>query len=129
MASILIVEDDPLLCETLRQTLNHAGHAVAVAEDGRAALRAFDAVRPDLVLLDIIMPEMDGLETIRAVRQSVPDIPVIAMSGGGQIGNLDLLQVAAKFGANMALRKPFSGRQMLEAIGKALEAEPPGTPA
>ena len=121
MARILLVEDDPLVGTTLRFTLESGGHTVTVCINGRAAL---DAMRGggvfDLVITDILMPDMDWLELIRALRGEAPGLRVIAMSGGGRRGNQDFLQFAEAFGADAVLAKPFAGDVLLRAVQQAL---------
>ena len=81
MARILIVDDDPAVQATIKILLDRAGHSVVGASDGRKGLAIFEAGDFDLLLLDIFMPGMDGLETMRLVHQQQPLIPVIVISG------------------------------------------------
>jgi DNA-binding response OmpR family regulator len=121
---ILVVDDDQVLRGALRLVLEAAGYDVAEAGDGDAALRAFKEDGADLVLLDIFLPERDGLEVIRALRAAIPPPQIVAMSGGGRIGHLEVLKAAAAFGAARTLRKPFESRDLLAAIGELLERGP-----
>ena len=82
MCKILLVDDEENVRVSLRGVLEHAGYDVLEAEDGVQALRSFRAESPDLVLTDIVMPEMDGLEAIMTMWREDPDVRVIAMSGG-----------------------------------------------
>lgn len=122
MTRILIIDDEPAVRMTIRQILEHAGYQVAVAENGTAGLAALRAGAVDLVITDIIMPEMEGLETVMAVRQEFPAIKLIAMSGGGRRGNYDYLSAAAKLGAAKVLQKPFNRLTLLDAVRECLEA-------
>jgi CheY-like chemotaxis protein len=79
--SILVVEDDEKLRAMLRRTLRGAGWHVRVAEDGREALESFGSETPDLLLTDIDMPNMNGIELVARVRERYPDLPVVFMSG------------------------------------------------
>ncbi len=127
MPRILLVDDDQLVSTTLLMTLENQGHDVVVCNDGRAALErlqqdaAFDAM-----ITDILMPDMDGLELIRAVRVLAPALRIIAMSGGGRRGNQDFLQFAEAFGADAALAKPFGGETLLATLQQVLARPRPG---
>ena len=115
MARILVVDDDALLRGALRVALEAAGYEVIEAGDGRAALRAYHEHGADLLLVDLFIPEPDGLEVIRSVRAEVPDAKIIAMSGGGS-QKLDLLAAAEAFGASRTLWKPFVPSVLLGAV-------------
>jgi CheY-like chemotaxis protein len=104
--------------------LENAGLGVQEAADGTAALRACHQRQADVVLCDLFMPQTDGLETIVALRREFPDIKVIAMSGGGFNGVVDLLPVASHLGASGILHKPFNQATVLTVIERALQ-EPP----
>ncbi|MBI3709586.1 MAG: response regulator [Proteobacteria bacterium] len=120
MANILIVDDDALLRETLRVVLESVGHDIRLATNGAEALRIVESYKPDLVLTDIIMPEMEGIELIRAVRKIYPSTPVIAISGGGRTGNVDFLRVAKTFGAAAIMQKPFEMDALLNTVQTSL---------
>jgi CheY-like chemotaxis protein len=121
MARILVMDDDDLLRGAIRVILESAGHQVIEAADGAAGLRLYREQGADLVLVDIFMPERDGLEVIRALRSEAPKAKVVAMSGGGSSGRIDLLEAAAGLGAFRALWKPFHPRDLLTAIDALLE--------
>ena len=121
--NVLLIEDNDLARRAIRVTLERAGCAVTCAEDGRRGLAAFQKSRPDLVITDIIMPEKEGFETIRAMRSVWPDGPIIAISGGGRIGDADLLQMARLLGADAALQKPFEGDELLALMRACLERQ------
>jgi CheY-like chemotaxis protein len=106
VARILVVDDDALLRGAIRVVLESAGYEVIEAGDGSAALRLYREQAVDLLLVDLFIPEPDGLEVIRTVRAEVPDAKIIAMSGGGSL-KLDLLAAAEAFGASRTLWKPF----------------------
>ena len=86
MANILVNEAEDMLRRTLRTRLERAGHTVVEAADGDEGMAQFKLQRPDLVLTDIIMPNREGVETIGEMRREAPDLPIIAMSGGGSRG-------------------------------------------
>lgn len=120
MARILVVDDDPSIRTACRAMLAHAGHEVACAEDGNQALRAFEAETFDLILMDIIMPDKEGLETIRQLRRSGARIPIIAMSGGGRAAGSSYLEVAMALGATRSLQKPFGVQRLVDAVAECL---------
>ncbi len=84
MSRILLIDDDPSIRDVLGQMLSAAGHTVVTARDGRAGQAAFERDRADLVITDIIMPDREGIETIKALRAIDPAVPIIAISGGGR---------------------------------------------
>jgi two-component system chemotaxis response regulator CheY len=121
MARILVIDDDSLIRETLRRMLEGAGHEVAEAEDGAAGLKAVSAQRPDLVVTDIYMPGKEGIETIRELRQIVPGLKIIAMSGSSWSSGHDALSSAKLLGADRTLPKPFRREQLLASIRDCLQ--------
>ncbi|PJK27977.1 response regulator [Minwuia thermotolerans] len=120
MKRILLVDDDPLVLGTLREALDGAGYAVATAENGKQAMQELSRARTDLVVTDLIMPTQEGVETIMAVRKAYPTLPIIAISGGGRLDALSLLDVARKFGAAATLKKPFPPSVLVTLIGRIL---------
>ena len=122
MASILLVDDSPEIRRTIERLLTSAGHTVAVAADGAAGLRALETAAFDLVLTDIVMPDMEGLEMIRRIRKTHPSLPIIAMSGGGRGTANDYLGFASNFGAAKTLEKPFAFDVLSAAIDEVLGA-------
>ncbi|SCB55812.1 Response regulator receiver domain-containing protein [Bradyrhizobium shewense] len=132
MANILIVDDDPAVQLTIRLLLERAGHHVTVAGDGRKGLALFGASRFDLLFLDIFMPGMDGLETMRHIRVLRPAIPIIVISGRSitpdAYAEPDFLKMATKLGAVASLQKPFRPDALLAAVDGCLKAgEPEGS--
>ena len=83
MARILLVDDDPSLREVVRYALDRAGHEVVEAGDGAVALRQFEAHAPELIVLDVMMPELDGLEVCRRVR-ATSQVPILFLSSRGE---------------------------------------------
>ena len=126
MAKILIVDDDSAVQATIRLLLERAGHSVVVASDGRKGLAVFEAEDFDLLFLDIFMPGMDGIETMRRVHQQQPLIPIIVISGNPILGEMgggpDFLTMATKLGAVSSLQKPFKPAALLAAVAGCLEA-------
>ncbi len=122
MVKILIIEDDHELRNALRRTLEVNGYEVGMASDGRQGLEEIAVNRPDIVLTDIFMPGMEGLETIRALATNYPGLPVVVMTG-----SLDplFIELSIRFGALQGLNKPFSADELLMTIEKALMTEIP----
>lgn len=125
MASILVMDDDGPLREALRVVLEGAGYDVMEAPDGEAGLRLQREHPADLVLVDIFMPERDGLEVIQALRVESPQVKIIAVSGGGRTGQIEVLRAAAGLGAARTLVKPFDPRELLRAIRELLGERAP----
>ncbi len=121
MARILIVEDEKLARLTLRKILEEVGHQVVEATNGVEGLAMFRASPCDLVITDIIMPEKEGVATIIELKRDFPDVRIIAISGGGRTRNLDFLKLAAKYGAQRVLPKPFSYQDLVTAVESVLE--------
>ena len=124
MAKILVVDDDVAVQTTIRLLLERAGHSVVVAGDGRKGLAIFETGEFDLLFLDIFMPGMDGLETMRLVHQQQPLIPIIVISGNPVTSGSgpDFLTMANKLGAVRSLQKPFKPAALLAAVAGSLEA-------
>jgi DNA-binding response OmpR family regulator len=122
MASILLVDDSRELRKTIERLLTSAGHAVTSAENGAAALRELDRASFDVIVTDIVMPDMEGLELIRKLRKTHASLPIIAMSGGGRGSTEDYLTLAANFGAAKTLEKPFALEDLRAAIDEVIGA-------
>lgn len=123
MVKILLVEDDESVRHATRMVLEGAGHKVFEASNGLRVEAIVAEHQPDLVLTDMLMPDRDGVETILALRRRHPTLPIIAMSGGGKRGMLDL-GMAKRLGASATLDKPFDGEQLNKLIGEVLGGRP-----
>ena len=121
MARILIIDDQPAVLQALRSTLEQAGHEVTEAAEGKTALRQFAGSPTDLVISDIYMPEMDGIDFLMRVREAFPEARIVAMSGGGHLSRDQVLGAASILGAVGILEKPFSQEEALEAVRVAME--------
>lgn len=119
-AQILIIEDDTAVREGVAKVLSRAGYSVLKSSNGREGLEILEKEPCDIVLTDIIMPEMEGIETITRIAKQYPGLKVVAMSGGGRLGNTDFLKVASQIGAVDTIAKPATAKQLLETIEKHL---------
>jgi DNA-binding NtrC family response regulator len=113
MADILIIDDDRHMRRLLIRILTGAGHTVREAENGRDGIAEFQRRHAALVISDIVMPDVEGIETILALRREQADIPIIAISGGS---DPLYLKAAGRLGAAATLEKPFTPGQLLECI-------------
>lgn len=123
MAHILLVEDDDMVRQTMEEILRLAGHETRSARNGREAIALCAESGPDLVVTDILMPEIEGVETIARLRALKPELPIIAYSGGGRSERFEFLDMAERIGADRVLRKPILPRQLCEAVDAALARE------
>jgi DNA-binding response OmpR family regulator len=123
---ILVAEDDAHIRAGLTDALEGEGYAVEAVADGKAALAAFERRRPDLVLLDIMMPEVSGYDVCRAIRRSDTRVPIILLTAKGE--EVDKV-VGLELGADDYVTKPFGLRELLARISAALrrvQSAPPG---
>ena len=121
--SILLVDDDDQFRTMLSQSLTGEGFQVTAASDGRQAIKLYESRPTDIVITDLVMPEKEGLELIREIKQLYSGVKIIAISGGGRGSSQDYLKLAKAFGAQVVLDKPFSHREILEAISQVLDHE------
>ena len=119
---LLLVDDDAAVRDAFGIVLEMAGYHVTRAATAAAALSAQKRMPVDLVITDIVMPDMDGLELIRVLAELHPELPIIALSGGGDFGGLLYLDLARRFGARIALAKPCAPKEVLDAIDTILRA-------
>lgn len=126
MAKILVVDDDPAVQMTIRLLLERAGHSVVVAGDGQKGLSAFESENFDLLFLDIFMPGMDGIETMRHIHRQKPGVPIIVISGRPLVPEAsrepDFVAMAIKLGAVSSLPKPFRPAALLGTVEECLNA-------
>ncbi|WP_040579739.1 response regulator [Methylobacter tundripaludum] len=121
MARILVIEDDEQFREMLVQMLTQDAHRVTVAHDGEEGLRLSRQVRPNLIITDILMPRMDGIETIMELARQGGDTPIIAISGGRRSISAEFnLESATLMGVKATLAKPFTRADLRQAIEQAL---------
>ncbi len=119
MKKVLIIDDTPAARATIREMLERGGYDVVDARNGNEGLRMIEEHTPDLVVTDIIMPDMEGIEIIRILRKTKSLLPIIAITGSIET---PYLQMAQKFGAVCGLYKPFRQAELLYAVENALQA-------
>ena len=113
---VLVIDDDPKFRAMVRAMLLGAGFAVCEASNGEEGIAVFRKESPQTILIDILMPQKEGIETIRELRAVEGCPAIIAMSGGGQINNTEILVLAKKLGAHAVLKKPFRMQELIELI-------------
>ena len=120
MACILLIDDEASVRSTLGKYLTHAGHEVVKASDGKQAMELLEESPVDLIIADLYMPEMDGIEFTSRLGQQVPDVKIIAISGGGYLDKHEVLEMARNLGAARTLAKPFTRDELLAAVQEVL---------
>ena len=119
MSRILVVDDDKGIQAAFSGLLGTRGHVILSAGSGEIALQMLDREQPDLILMDVILPGMDGLQTFRGIKSTHPEVPVIVMTGSG---TMDVAIEASKLGAFDYQQKPFDPERMIALIDKALDS-------
>ena len=126
MTRILVVDDERSVAYSIQTLLEYDGFDVVVADDGEAGIRAIETADFDLVIVDIFMPGIDGLETIKAMRQRNATLPIIAISGftlrDAGLPTAGVLADAVRLGADRSLNKPFRRTEILAAVAGCLRA-------
>ncbi len=116
MKRILIIDDDYQVRKMLRKMLENEGYEVIDAIDGAHGITLQKESPADLVITDLIMPEKEGIETIREMRDDFPEVKIIAISGGGRVSPAPYLRLATDMGAHYAFPKPVNKEELLNAI-------------
>lgn len=119
---ILIIEDDAVLRRALSNVVARLGCGVLEADNGVEGMKHFKQHKPDVIITDILMPEKEGLETIRDMRKESPGVRIIAISAGSPIYKMQFLELAEKFGASYTFNKPVDPQELLAAIRTLLTA-------
>lgn len=120
MSRILVIDDNTSMREAVCEMLQQAGYETVPVENGRFAAQIHRSEPVDLIITDLFMPDTDGLEIIYQFRHEFPDVKIIAVSGGGSRGLVELLSVAKKMGAQRAIMKPFAWEDLLGAVQELL---------
>lgn len=115
----LVIDDDDLVRMTVVIMMRRLGYEVLEASTGASGLQIFRDNLPRLVITDVTMPDIDGIEVVATMKALQPDTRVVVMSGGGQRGNVDHLTLARQIGADAVLPKPFESDELAIAIGDA----------
>lgn len=121
MMRMLIIDDETQVRKALRRMLEKEGYEVNEAPDGAVGLQFLQAHPVDVLITDIFMPEKEGIETIREVKKRYPAVKIVAISGGGRGGKLNMLPNAIFFGAHYTLAKPFTREELRVAIDTVLK--------
>jgi CheY-like chemotaxis protein len=120
MARILVVDDDSMIRMVVKSILERQGHSVVLAECGHDGAEAIEVFAFDIAIVDIFMPDMNGLETIKTFRKTAPGVPIVVMSGYAfRAANgpaPDFFRMAIDLGATACLRKPFTPSQLQHAV-------------
>jgi YesN/AraC family two-component response regulator len=122
MTKILIIDDETHIRKMLKNLFERNGYETIAAEDGIQGIKLFKEHRPDLIITDLIMPEKEGLETIKEIKKLNPDTKIIAMSGGGVVDPETYLNIAKKFGAQYSFSKPIDNEELLLAVQNLLHS-------
>jgi two-component system chemotaxis response regulator CheY len=132
MARILVIDDNDLVRDFLKGALQDAGYEVVVAGDGEQGVQRFAERGIDLVICDVLMPNKDGLETVREIRGITATVPIITMNGGPAVdqtvldpAEIDYLRMALAFGATHAIAKPFRPADLVELVRACLGTTDP----
>lgn len=120
MQRVVVIDDEAGIRRTVEIVLKRAGYEVLLAANGTEGMSLCREIAPDLVITDIQMPGADGFETIAGLRTVYPGLPIIAISGGDATERLEVLGSAALLGAVSSLKKPFTVRELLDAVHRAL---------
>lgn len=123
MANVLVIDDDPAVRATIEVVLKRDNHAVVLADNGRTGFQLLQSEQFDLLIVDLFMPDMDGLEIVGHVKKSLPELPIIVISGhySGAGPAPDFLHMATKLGAVYSLQKPFRPAELMSAVIKCLD--------
>ncbi len=133
MTTILLIDDETDVRDSVAKVLGREGYEVVTAESAEVGLAMLDERQFDLVITDIIMPDVDGVQAIKLIRESHPDMKIVAISGGGNFGHASyqpqaitttaFLQAATEAGADGILTKPFLSADILDSVQRMLPAQ------
>ncbi len=122
MSRILLIDDDQIFRTMLSATLAQFGHTVFEARDGKEGLTLFPLVHPELIITDLVMPEMEGIGVLLELKRRHAAAKVMVVSGGVRGNTVDVLDIAKRLGASKVLAKPFTSEALLAAVSELLPA-------
>ena len=125
MARILLIEGEPHVRKLMKEILEEEGHEIIECDNGTDGVREYKRAAIDLVVLDVLLPDKDGLDTLRELKQHHDDVKVMAISGGFVQGAIDMLPLAKRLGARHTLDKPFDLKMFLSAVKQLLDDSQP----
>jgi DNA-binding NtrC family response regulator len=117
-ATVCVIDDDQLVRRTICNALEAAGFLTVEAEDGIQGLKAIERTQARIAVIDIIMPTREGLDVIVDATRRFPELKVLAVTGGGQVGPTDYLELALQLGAHDALAKPFRNAELVKRVSR-----------
>lgn len=120
MTKIIIIDDDALIRRVVGRVLTGAGYQVLEATNGRDGMAVIHEQKPDLIITDLMMPEKEGLETVRELQTDSCKAPILVISGSDLDNRAMYLDMAKRFGADATLKKPFRPSELLEAVAHLL---------
>jgi CheY-like chemotaxis protein len=123
MKRILVIDDELGARQLLRRVLEREGYFVVEAKDGEEGINLFHADPCDMIITDLVMPVKDGLKTIIDVREFAPDVPIIAISGGGTIAKERYLSAAGFIERVETLAKPFTREELVDVVQRMLKGD------
>jgi DNA-binding NtrC family response regulator len=124
MAHILLIEDEQQVRDLLREILEQNGHKIVGCQNGTDGIRLYKESSFDLVIMDVLLPDKDGFETLNALKQHDDNVNVLAISGGFAPGTVNVLHIAQRLGAKETLAKPFDLSDFLTMVDKLLSSPP-----
>jgi two-component system chemotaxis response regulator CheY len=120
LAQVLVVDDNAVMRTVMRVALERAGHTVTMAEDGVKALQATGSGQFDLVITDIQMPKMDGVDLVQALKKTAPQVKVLVISGRLEGTELQDMTSKKTLGASGSLEKPFTADRLVSKVAEVL---------
>lgn len=128
MKKILVIDDDEKIRNMLNRILKASGYDIYEAENGKVGIKVFNQNTFDLAIVDIIMPEMEGLETIRILKKTDGRCKIISMTGGGCNAPATYLKISKALGADISLLKPIENKLLIQTVENLLDNGPTASP-